>query len=220
MVVLNRKQLLHQNLYFGKKQAKGSKRKVLDLQGIGLYPLGSGMYTLGESGKGMTLLGTGLLQKLKMLASPLLKIGKKIAIDSAMSQLSKIKQPELRSLAKKGLETAESGDIERALKGNDKLGNLAKLATSGIQSSTPELTRLAQKGLRRGVKKVRGRGMDGQPMLDEVANVSDRKLKKDSQNVTQDNRQLTLLKDIIRSKPIKTMSNRAGGLQGSGMTPL
>lgn len=233
MVVLNKKQLLHHNLYFGKRSVKGSKRKVVNLQGVGLIPLGQGLFTFGEGGSGMTLLGTGFLDKIKQLARPLLKTGKKVVLDAAMSQLGRIKQPELRSLATKGLETLQGDDIEKALRGQDRLGNIADLAKRGIKAAQPELLSLAQKGIKRGMRSIppprRGRGVGGRismdqagdnanPMMDEVANVTDRALKKDSNSRTQDNRQLTLLKDVIRSKPIKTRTNRAGALGGGLMT--
>jgi len=213
--MLNKKQLLHQNLYFGKRQAMGSKRKVLQLHGIGAAPHGDKM-TFAMQGSGAFLHGEGsLLRKIKQLSHPLLKLGRKIAVDAAMSQLGRIKQPELRGLAKKGLEAADRGAIEQALSGQDKLGNLAGLATRGLEAAEPELLRLAQKGVRRGLAGRRGRGVGGRalahPMMDEVANVTDRSLKKDGTQHTQDNRQLTLLKDVIRSKPIKTRTNRTVG---------
>lgn len=228
MVVLNKRHLLHQNLYFGKKQAKGSKRKVVNMKGYGIIPFGSGssgsgMYTLGTTGNGMSLqgsgmslLGTGLLSKLKEFMKPLLKKGKTVAIQQAKNllsqQVNRIKNPALKSLVQKGFDSG-SDLLDSAMSGNKNLTKAAKNAALNLLTS-PETMQLGMQG----IKKLTGRG---RPVMNAVASATDRDAKRNSERYTQDNRQLTLLKDVIKSKPITTKSDRTGGgMKGKGMYTL
>lgn len=217
MVVLSKKDLIRQSIYFGKQQARGSKRKAVDLKGVGIVPLGSsgsGLFTFGQSGAGMTLMGTGFRSAVKSLLGPLLRRGRQEVIRAAQHGVKRIRQPQLRSLAQRGVDIAERGDIERALSENDKLGAISRLGMQEGREAAPELLKLAEMGAKRGLRAVRGRGA---PTLDSAAEiVSDRKQKANTQSTTKDNRQLTLLKDVMRSKPIKKRTIRAGG----GLTTL
>lgn len=212
---------MRQSVYFGKQQARGSKRKAVEMRGVGIVPLGmqgSGLFTFGQSGRGMMLMGTGFRSAIKGLLKPLLRRGRQEVIRAAQQGIKRIRHPQLRGLAERGVDIVERGDIERALSENDKLGAIARLGMKEGREAAPELLKLAQEGARRGVRAVRGRGA---PVLDSAADiVTDRKQKASTQSTTKDNRQLTLLKDVMRSKPIKKRALRGAGASGGGLTTL
>ena len=95
MVVLNKSKMMRNAVYFGKSQARGSNKKMVNI-GMGMVPFGSGsgMTTFGSGltlhGQGMRLLGTGsLFGKLKKLAKPLLTKGKDVLKKQADEELVK-----------------------------------------------------------------------------------------------------------------------------------
>lgn len=218
MVALNRKQLLHAANYFGKRGVKGSNRKIVSIDGMGLTPFGSGagITTFGGGlGYGIELLSAGsLLSKLKKLASPILKKGSKAILETAKQtatkQIGKINDPKLRALAESGLKTGEEL-VSQALKGNTDLSKYQNVLKSNLESNKGLIKDVAlEQGLKGASKLLKGKG--GRAMPDTVGGVTDRKLKDETLNRATDNRQLTILKDIIRSKPINTRVNRGMGL--------
>lgn len=267
MVALSRKELARQNVYFGTRNIKGSKEKIVNMQGFGLIPLGKGMYTFGEYapvgqgamvfGSGMALVGTGVFQKIKKIAHPLLKKGreelfkqlqkgakkgKEKLIEEAKRRSENIKNPQLQKLAQQGIKVGDVA-LEEALKGNKELSKYKDILKSGLEESKPTLVELgkeqAMKGLEKGLSKVgekvgilpddlniteglglskmqqqkllkriaknRGRGMNT------IASRTDQTPRHNTVDYTESNNELTLLKDIIRSKPA-VKSSRGSGL--------
>jgi hypothetical protein len=220
MVVYNRRQLLKHALSHGSKAIKGSNQKVLKLHGLGIIPLGQGLYTFGSFnstaggmtpfGGGMSLFGTGFFSKIKKLASPLIKKGKDIVLSSAKSQLSdaasKIKNPALRNLAQKGIDTG-ADLVDSAMKGNKDLAKYGDIFKKGVSGATPELSALANQGTLKGLQllnkkiapKPKGRGSSNNNLAvtDSAPTFNTNKVASAS------NKQLTILRDYIQSAPIK-----------------
>lgn len=222
MVALNRKKLLHAANYFGRRGVKGSNRKMIAIDGMGLTPFGSGagITTFGGGlGYGIELLSAGsLLSKIKKLASPILKKGSKAILETAKQtaakQVGKIADPKLRALAESGLRTGEEL-VSSALKGNTDLSKMQNILKSNLDENKTLLKGVAlEQGLKGASKLLKGKGYGygGKALPDTVAGVTDRKLKSETLNRATDNRQLTILKDIIRSKPINTRVNKGMGL--------
>lgn len=217
MVALTKKQLLHSANYFGKRGVKGSNRKIVKVDGLGMQPFGSGagITTFGGGlGYGIELLSGGsLLSKLKKIASPLLKRGTKAILETAKQtaakQIGKINDPKLKALAESGLKTGEEL-VSQALKGNTDLGKYQNVLKSNLESNKGLIKDVALEQGLKGVSKIMKKG--GRALPDTVGGVTDRKLKNETLNRATDNRQLTILKDIIRSKPINTKVNRGMGL--------
>lgn len=215
MVALTKKELLHQSLYFGKRSNKGSNRKRVIVQGLGISPFGDGITFGSGIGFGMNFMSGGsLLSKLKSVAAPLLKKGAKTLVDvtksKVASQISKINDPSLKKLAEAGLKTGTEL-VDQALEGNKDLAKYQDILKSGLNDNKGLIkdTALSQ-GSKLASNLVKKKG--GKALPDTVAAVTDRKLKPSTLNSTTDNRQLTLLKDIIRSKPITSKVNRGSGL--------
>lgn len=215
MVALTKKELLHQSLYFGKRSNKGSNRKRVVVQGLGIAPYGEGI-TLGAGlGYGMNFMSGGsLLSKLKSVATPLLKKGAKTLVDTAKAkvatQIGKIQNPELKKLAEAGLKTGTEL-VDQALSGNKDLSKYQDILKSNLNDNKDLVKDVAlSQGTKLASNLVKKKG--GRAMNDTVGAVTDRKLKPSTVNGTTDNRQLTLLKDIIRSKPLNRKVNRGSGL--------
>jgi hypothetical protein len=217
MVALTKSQLLRQSNYFGKRSLKGSNRKMVNIKGMGLAPFGQGMQTLGSGyGYGMNVISGGsILSALKSIAVPLLKKGTTALLGVGKSALAnkaaQIKDPKLRALAEAGLKTGTEL-VGQALKGNKDLSKYQDVLKRNIGENTGLLGDVARQEAPKLLGKLtKGKGMKGGRALpDTVAGVTDRKLKPSTVNSTTDNRQLTLLKDIIRSKPVTTRVNKRG----------
>lgn len=228
MVALTKSQLLHHANYFGKRSVRGSTRKAVIIKGAGLYPLGSGITTFGTGiGNGMSIVtGGSIFSKIKELASPLLKRGTKALVQTAKtalsSQIDKIKDPKFKALAEAGLKTGEQL-VDKALTGNKNLSaytdilksNLAENSGLAKDVAQQQAMQMLSKAVRGRPKKASAKGVGGgKTIQNTVAAVTDRKMKPNTLDMTTDNRQLTILKDIVRSRPIKPM----GRTKGNGLS--
>lgn len=218
MVVLNKAKLMRNSVYFGTKNVRGSNKKVVNLKGVGLIPFGDnsqtfgvtgkGMNLMGTTGNGMNLMGTGLFSKLKSLAKPLLNKGKNELKKQANSYVNKIDNPLVKKLATTGLATTEKL-VDAVMSGNTKLDNLKNITKMGAQQAVKDV--VTGKGMR-GSKMIQPSKNMAHPLEDSVSSVTDRPFLKNNNNRTESNIQLTLLSDLIKSRPLTTRTIKGSGL--------
>ncbi len=218
MVVLNKSKMMRNAVYFGKSQARGSNKKVVNI-GMGMVPYGSGMNTFGSGmntfgsglsiyGQGMRLLGTGsLFGKIKKLAKPLLTKGKDALKKQATSYVNSIENPLTKKLAQTGLKTVEKL-VDQTMSGNTNLDNLLNITKSGARQAVKDVTGkgMRQNNMNRPIKNA------GHPLEESVGSVTDRPFLENNVNSTKSNIQLQLLKNVIKSKNLNTRTIRGKGL--------
>jgi hypothetical protein len=218
MVVLNKSKMMRNAAYFGKSQARGSNKKVVNI-GMQMVPFGdagSGMSTFGNGlalhGSGMRLLGTGsLFGKLKKLAKPLLTKGKDVLKKQAASYVNSIENPLTKKLAQTGLKTVEKL-VDQTMSGNTNLDNLLKITKSGARQAVKDVT---GQGMRQGMRQgnnMRIKTVEAHPLEEAVGSVTDRPFLENNVQSTKSNTQLQLLKSVVRSKPLTTRTIRGKGL--------
>lgn len=223
MVVLNKSKMMRNAVYFGKTNARGSNKKMVNI-GMGIVPFGgsaSGLTTFGSGmslhgsgmrlhGTGMNVLGTGsLFGKLKKLAKPLMTKGKDVLKKQATSYVNKIDNPLVKKLATRGLETATQL-VENVMSGNTKLDNLVNITKQGAKQAFKDVTGQGMRG--RQVQSMRQPKNMAHPLEEAVGSVTDRPFLKNNVNSTESNIQLQLLKNVIKTKPLTTRTIRGSGL--------
>lgn len=123
-------------------------------------------------------------------------------VEAASSQISNIKDPALKKLAQKGLSTG-SRVVDNAIRGNSDVNSYLDImkeegrdliSDKNVQKKATQLVKNKSKGL----SKYLGKGLDDF----DVGGMRGAPLKSARSNVTKSNAQLTLLKDLIRSKPL------------------